>query len=70
MLSNVPKFTQEQTNEGLYFTMLIDVLYDNENFICSNCPEDLFPHNGPLALGFERTYSRLIEMQSAKYHED
>jgi cell division protein ZapE len=67
MISHVPVFDESNENAGLYFTMLIDVLYDNHKKIivsASASLENLFAQSGPLALGFERTYSRLVEMQS------
>lgn len=70
MLSHVPKFSIEDENAGLYFTMFIDVLYDEHKQLILSAQtdlENLFPKSGPLALGFERTYSRLIEMQSPEY---
>lgn len=72
IISDIPKFDIKDENAGLYFTMLIDVLYDEHKQIIMSAEtslEDLFPQAGPLALGFERTYSRLIEMQSPEYIE-
>lgn len=72
LISNIPVFTDKNADAGLYFTMLIDVLYDEQKQIIMSASkplEDIFPHTGPLALGFERTYSRLIEMQSPEYCE-
>jgi cell division protein ZapE len=67
ILSHVPIFHAKNEDAGLYFTMLIDVLYDHRKQIIlsaeASC-DKLFPKSGALALGFERTYSRLMEMQS------
>jgi cell division protein ZapE len=70
IISHIPKFDTADENAGLYFTMLIDVLYDEHKqiIVSAQAPiDELFPQAGPLALGFERTYSRLIEMQSPDY---
>jgi len=72
MISHLPKFDLKDETTGLYFTMLIDVLYDEHKqlIVLAEAPlADIFPKGGPLALGFERTYSRLIEMQSPEYIE-
>ena len=70
MISHVPIFDDHNEDAGLYFTMLIDVLYDEKKQIMMSAKtslDHLFSKSGPLALGFERTYSRLIEMQSPEY---
>jgi cell division protein ZapE len=70
ILSHVPIFHANNEHAGLYFTMLIDVLYDHHKQIILSAEalcDKLFPKSGALALGFERTYSRLMEMQSRPF---
>lgn len=68
-LRNVPKLGPENRNEAKRFVTLIDALYEAKvNFICSAAvaPTDLYTA-GDGAFEFERTVSRLMEMQSPEY---
>jgi cell division protein ZapE len=71
MLSGVPRLTPKQADAARRFTWLVDVFYDDRvNLIVSaeGPPEALFPA-GEHSAEFERTVSRLHEMQSAQYLE-
>ncbi|MXO48612.1 cell division protein ZapE [Erythrobacter vulgaris] len=65
----VPRLSPENRNEAIRFTKLIDALYENrvKLFVTAAAePEDLYVA-GDGAFEFERTVSRLKEMQSAEY---
>lgn len=65
----IPKMDREQKNEAKRFVTLIDVLYENGvKLICSAAaePDALYPV-GDADVGFARTASRLVEMQSEAY---
>lgn len=69
MVSNVPVFDTFREDEARRFIALVDELYDrNVNLIVSAAapPADLY-RGERLAFPFERTVSRLIEMQSEDY---
>ncbi len=69
VLSNVPRMSAGQASEARRFTWLVDILYDHRvNLILSAAvpPQELYT-SGALAQEFERTASRLIEMQSREY---
>lgn len=68
-LSRIPRMTPSQRNEAKRFVTLIDALYEHKvKLICSaeTRPDDLYPR-GDGSFEFERTVSRLTEMQSAEY---
>lgn len=68
-LSRVPELKPEKRNEAKRFVTLVDALYEHRvKLICSSerQPEDLYP-SGQGAFEFERTVSRLHEMQSDTY---
>jgi cell division protein ZapE len=68
-LSNVPRMTAREANAARRFTWLVDILYDAKvNLIVSAAapPHELYPEGG-LAAEFQRTVSRLAEMQSREY---
>lgn len=69
ILSNVPKLTEDQTNEALYLINLVDVFYDAnvKLLISAACPIDEIYEKGSMQFEFERTKSRLHEMQSLEY---
>ena len=65
-LIDVPQMGPQNRNETQRFITLVDCLYDNNVrlFLQSNYPPDqLYKDTGPQALPFERTASRLIQMQ-------
>ncbi|PCI63380.1 MAG: cell division protein ZapE [Kordiimonadales bacterium] len=65
----IPQLSKEKRNEAKRFVTFIDALYEHGvKFLCSAdvLPEDLYPA-GDGAFEFERTVSRLVEMQSDVY---
>jgi cell division protein ZapE len=69
MLSGVPEMSPKNADAARRFTWLIDVFYDDRVKLVVSAaaePEKLFPA-GEHAAEFERTVSRLHEMQSAEY---
>lgn len=69
ILSGVPRMTPAMASEARRFTWLIDVLYDRKIKLLMSA--EVLPHElyteGVLSSEFQRTVSRLIEMQSAAY---
>jgi cell division protein ZapE len=71
LLSGVPRLTSDRRNEARRFMTLVDALYDRRvNLIvgAAAAPEALYPA-GEGAFEFQRTVSRLAEMQSRAYFE-
>ncbi|MGE0251189.1 MAG: cell division protein ZapE [Dongiaceae bacterium] len=69
ILDGIPLFTDERRNEAKRFIILIDTLYDQKiRLICAAAaaPMELSAPNQH-AFEFQRTASRLIEMQSPDY---
>jgi cell division protein ZapE len=69
MLSGVPRMSARNADAARRFTWLIDVFYDDRIKLVASAeaqPEELFPA-GENAAEFQRTVSRLHEMQSAEY---
>jgi cell division protein ZapE len=69
IVSNVPKFTPSREDPARRFIALVDELYDrNVNLVISAAapPAELYKGER-LAFEFQRTSSRLIEMQSEEY---
>jgi cell division protein ZapE len=69
MLSGVPKMAPKNADAARRFTWLVDVFYDDKVKLVVSAeaePEQLFPA-GENAPEFERTVSRLHEMQSTQY---
>ena len=65
----IPQLSKEKRNEAKRFVTFIDALYEHGvKFLCSAevPPADLYPA-GDGSFEFERTVSRLIEMQSEDY---
>lgn len=69
VMCSIPRLNAEKRNEAKRFITLIDTLYDNHvKFICSaDVPPDKLYTEGEGAFEFQRTSSRLIEMQSEEY---
>ena len=69
ILKDIPQLGPEKRNEAKRFTTLIDALYEARvNFICSaDAPPQSLYTVGDGAFEFQRTVSRLMEMQSIKY---
>jgi cell division protein ZapE len=68
-VSNVTPIKPEELNKLRYLIHLVDVFYDNKvNLILSSqvAIEEIYP-TGQLAQDFQRTQSRLREMQSVEY---
>jgi cell division protein ZapE len=69
MMVGIPRMGPENRNEAIRFTKLIDALYEHrvKFFVtAAAAPEELYPA-GDGAFEFERTVSRLNEMQSETY---
>ena len=69
LLADIPQMTSEKRNEAKRFVTLIDALYEHKvKLICTaeTSPQALYI-DGHGAFEFERTASRLIEMQSESY---
>jgi cell division protein ZapE len=71
LIDDVPVMSPEKRNEAKRFVTLIDALYEGKTKLIVSAaasPEALYPA-GDGAFAFERTVSRLMEMQSADYME-
>ena len=69
ILVGIPRMGPENRNEAARFVTLIDALYEHKVKLfatAATLPQDLYPA-GDGAFEFERTVSRLMEMQSAAY---
>jgi len=71
ILSDVPAISASMSSEARRFIWLIDVLYDHKIklLISAAVPMDELYTVGALSMEFQRTLSRLIEMQSDEYME-
>jgi cell division protein ZapE len=69
ILADIPKLTQEKCNEAKRFVTLIDALYEHKvKLICTaEVPAQELYTDGEGSFEFERTVSRLIDMQSESY---
>ena len=69
MVSDVPIMDRDQENEARRFIALIDELYDRrvKLILSAEAPVDQLYQGEKLSFEFERTTSRLIEMQSTEY---
>ncbi len=69
IIVGIPQMDKDMRNEVSRFVTLIDALYENRVKLFATAatePEDLYP-TGDGAFEFQRTVSRLKEMQSAEY---
>lgn len=69
LIDGVPAMTPERRNEAKRFVTLVDALYEAKTKLVLSAavePDALYP-KGDGAFAFERTVSRLMEMQSADY---
>jgi cell division protein ZapE len=71
VLDGVPDLGPELVNETRRFMTLVDALYEHRTLLvmAAACPLDALHRDddGPIAVEFERTRSRLVEMQSDAY---
>jgi cell division protein ZapE len=70
IVSNVPIIGQDQLNAATYLINLVDVFYDSRVKLVLSAAatlDEIYPANGGMAFEFERTKSRLQEMQSEDY---
>ena len=69
IVEDIPKLSKAQRNEAKRFVTLIDALYDNHVRLIASAevpPGKIYPE-GDHAFEFNRTASRLMEMQSEDY---
>lgn len=69
LIEGIPRLDADHRNEAKRFNIFIDALYDaHGNLVCSAAapPAEIYPA-GEGAFEFQRTVSRLIEMQSDAY---
>jgi cell division protein ZapE len=71
ILSDVPRMTPAMSSEARRFTWLIDVFYDQrvKLLMSAEVPPELLYVQGAMAHEFQRTVSRIVEMQSRDYLE-
>jgi cell division protein ZapE len=69
LLSDVPQIASKQDNLILYLMYLVDILYDNQTklIISAAVPIEQLYQQGRYLRQFQRTKSRLLEMQSVEY---
>ncbi|MBC8451791.1 MAG: cell division protein ZapE [Rhodospirillaceae bacterium] len=69
ILAGIPRMSKEMRNEAKRFMNLIDVLYEKKVNLVASAeapPEELYA-SGTHAFEFQRTTSRLVEMQTPEY---
>ncbi len=68
-LENIPKLTYDRRNEAKRLMTLVDALYDNgiKLIVSADAAPDHLYRGSDHAFEFQRTVSRLIEMQSPDY---
>jgi cell division protein ZapE len=71
LVDGVPLLTPEKRNETVRFVTLVDTLYEAKVQLfltAAALPEALCPA-GDHAFAFQRTVSRLVEMQTEEYRQ-
>ncbi|MBK9562870.1 MAG: AFG1 family ATPase [Micavibrio sp.] len=68
-LENLPKLNYDRRNEAKRLMTLIDALYENRNrlIVTADAPPDKLYQGHDHEFEFQRTVSRLLEMQSKEY---
>jgi cell division protein ZapE len=71
IVDGVPRMLPEQRNETLRFVNLIDVLYEAKVklFMAAATPPEKLAPSGEHSFAFQRTISRLVEMQGEEYRQ-
>ncbi len=69
ILSDVPRMSAAMASEARRFVWLIDVFYDQrvKLLMSAECPPEELYTAGSMVLEFQRTVSRIVEMQSREY---
>jgi cell division protein ZapE len=71
ILAGIPRLGPEKRNEARRFVILVDIFYDNAIKLVASAEtdvEEIYPA-GDGGFEFQRTVSRLVEMQSAEYFD-
>jgi cell division protein ZapE len=69
ILEGIPELSEERRNEAKRFNIFVDALYDSHGNLVASAdapPQALYPA-GEGSFEFQRTVSRLMEMQSDAY---
>ena len=69
MIDNIPRLDARERDAAKRFVVLIDSLYEHRVNLFASAdgnPEELYPE-GDTAFEFQRTVSRLMEMQAEDY---
>ena len=69
VVSNIPQLSPAQSNEARRLTLMVDVFYDHKVKLMASAavpPQVLYP-DGVRSDEFQRTVSRLLEMQGREY---
>ena len=71
VLSEIPRMSAAMASEARRFVWLIDVFYDQrvKLLMSAQCPPEELYTAGAMAVEFQRTVSRIVEMQSREYLE-
>jgi cell division protein ZapE len=71
VLSEIPRMSAAMASEARRFVWLIDVFYDQrvKLLMSAQCPPEELYTTGAMAVEFQRTVSRIVEMQSREYLE-
>ncbi len=71
IVSGVPRMAARHASEARRFTWLVDVFYDHrvKLIMSAECEVEELYTQGPMANEFQRTVSRIMEMQSREYLE-